>query len=279
MTVTASDIVRRFAPNAKPAYVEAFADAGGLLAAAGITTPLRLAHFMAQALHETGALSILVESGRYSAKNLGDMWDSGNWHRYFPDRSACVAMADHCARDGGVALFNLVYGNRMGNGPPASGDGWRYRGRGILQTTGRGSYRRFGQCADVDFEGDPDLVVAAEHALKPALSEWSAKKLNVAADQNDIEAITRGINGGLVGLKLRRAWFAKLWPFVTGKPPVEESIEWRVQSALAARGYDVGPIDGVIGPRTRLAIIAFRAATGLAPGTGIGTDLTISLGL
>ncbi|TPG56215.1 hypothetical protein [Sphingomonas glacialis] len=78
MAVRADEIVAKFAPNAKPAYVGAFADPAGLMAAAGIVTPLRLAHFLAQALHETGALTILTESGRYSAKNLAAMWDWGN---------------------------------------------------------------------------------------------------------------------------------------------------------------------------------------------------------
>lgn len=212
--VTAQHIVGRFAPKARADYVRAFADGHGLLQAAGITTPLRLAHFMTQALHETGGLTFKVESGAYSARALGRMWDSGNWHRYFCDRAACVAMAAQCKSDGGVALFSRVYGNRMGNGGAETRDGWTYRGRGILQTTGRGAYRRIGTRCGVEFERDPDLVTSAEHALKPALAEWTDRKCNAAADANDIERVTRAINGGAVGLKARRQWFARLWPFV-----------------------------------------------------------------
>ena len=107
--VRASDIVAKFAPGANTNYKQAFQQGDALLAKSGITTPLRLAHFMAQVLHETGGLTILVESGAYSAKNLGDMWDSGNWHKYFANRTACVKMADQCKIDHGVALFSLVY--------------------------------------------------------------------------------------------------------------------------------------------------------------------------
>lgn len=207
--VTASDIVAKFAPRADAAYVEAFKDKGGLLAAAGITTPLRLAHFMAQCFTETGGLKKLVESGVYSEEGLGSMWDKGNWHRYFNDRSACVAMAGKCKGDKGVALFNLVYSNRMGNGGPETGDGWTYRGRGLLQTTGREGYRALG----AEYEADPDLATRPDTALKPAISKWRSGNLNAAADRNDIETITRVINGGLNGLEDRKAWFAKIYPF------------------------------------------------------------------
>lgn len=277
--VNASDVVAKFAPSAKAAYRAAFAGGGALLAEAGIVTPLRLAHFMAQCLHETGALSILVESGRYSEKNLGDMWDSGNWHTYFPNRAACVAMAAQCKLDNGEALFSRVYGNRMGNGPPDTKDGWTYRGRGVLQTTGRESYRRFGKQCGVDFEGQPDLVVDPAHALKPALSEWGAKHLNQAADNNDIKVITLGINGGLIGLPERKAWFAKIWPFVTGAPAVEHSREWKVQAKLRALGYKYVIPDGDIGVKSRTAILDYRVKHGLTNAPGITSDLLLSLGI
>lgn len=279
MTVTAAAIVARFAPDALPDYAVAFRDPGGLFAAAGVTTPLRLTHFMAQAMNETGALTVAVENGNYGPRALGRMWDSGNWHRYFPDRAACVAMAETCRADHGRALFNRVYGGRMGNGPPASGDGWTYRGRGVLQTTGRGAYARFGERCGVDFVGHPDLVRSAEHALKPALAEWSDKNVNAAADRNDIERVTRLVNGGRIGLDNRKAWFARIWPCAIGAPPAEHALEWRVQAALVTRGHDCGNPDGTIGPHSRAAIAAYRARAGLAPGPLIDADLLQSLGI
>jgi putative chitinase len=278
MNVTAKDVVAKFAPNANATYRKAFEEGDATLAQFGITTPLRLAHFMAQCLHETGNLRILIENGRYTAKNLGDMWDSGNWHRYFPDRAACVAMAEQCARDNGVALFSLVYGNRMGNGAPATQDGWTYRGRGVLQTTGRESYRKYSK-PGVDFEAQPDLINTKENVLGPALQEWKSKNLNLAADNNDIKLVTLGINGGTVGLPERKALFAKIWPFVTGAPAVQLSREWRVQEKLKALGYKAVIPDGVIGVNTRAAILDYRVKHGLPSSPGITSDLLLSLGV
>ncbi|MEN2787379.1 peptidoglycan-binding protein [Sphingomonas qilianensis] len=277
--VTPHDIVLRAAPDADDAYVAAFADPEALLAAAGVSTPLRVAHFMAQVLHETAGLTLSIESGRYSAKALGRMWDSGNWRRYFADRAACVAMAGQCRIDHGVALFSLVYGNRMGNGPPETRDGWTYRGRGLLQTTGRGAYRRFGERWGVPFEQEPDLVRAPAHALKPALGEWQDKKCNEAADHNDIARVTRCINGGQIGLEDRQRWFARVWRLVIGAPPAENATAWQVQAALIAAGFDSGAPDGIVGPRTRAAILAYRAARQLPPLPTITLDLRRSLGL
>jgi putative chitinase len=100
----------------------------------------------------------------------------------------------------------------LGNTEP--GDGFRYRGNGILQTTGRGSHRRMGLACGVDFEGNPNLVTAPEHALKPALQEWSEGHLNDLADRNEIRAITLRINGGLNGFDERRAFFRRLLPLL-----------------------------------------------------------------
>src|SRR5262249_46943113 len=114
-------------------------------------------------------------------------------------------------------VFERVYGignpkkaKELGNVNP--GDGYRYRGGGILQTTGRCNYRDMGQKCQVDFEAQPELVMSAEHALKPALAEWTAGNLNAAADHDDIVAITRKINGGLIGLDSRRHKLATLKP-------------------------------------------------------------------
>jgi putative chitinase len=279
MDVSANDVVKKFAPKARSNYVKAFANGDALLSDNEINSPLRLAHFMAQCLHETGGLTILVESGAYTERSLGRMWDLGNWHKYFKDRDACLKMADQCKIDHGEKLFNLVYGNRMGNGAPKSGDGWRYRGRGVLQTTGRASYRKFGQKCGVKFEDNPDLVVAPEHALKPALAEWREKHLNVAADHNDIEVVTKGINGGFVGLAERRTWFARIFAFVSGGKPIEKSREWRVQDALNKAGFKCGRPDGVVGPNTRAAILDYCAAKGLPLSPTITKALLSSLGV
>lgn len=202
------DIAKKLCPNAKSAYLQAIDAGDAQIADNGITTSLRLSHFFAQIFHESDGLTVSTESGRYTAKNLGDMWDGGNWHRYFPNRGACVAMAAQCKVDGGKALFSLVYGGRMGNGGPETGDGWTYRGRGLLQTTGKDAYRRYGEVCGVDFVANPDLILDAHYALLPALIEWREGGCNQLADIDALIAITKKINGGTVGLASRREWLA-----------------------------------------------------------------------
>jgi putative chitinase len=214
----AATIVRLVAPHAKQNYLAAFDAGDALLAEHEITTPLRLAHFLAQVMHETDALTIEEESGNYSATRLIAVF-GGRRHRITSAESLHLAHNPE-------AIFNRVYGiegtnnprilaHELGNTEP--GDGYRYRGRGILQTTGRGNYRRMGQKCGVDFESNPELVLSAEHALKPALAEWTEGTLNVAADRDDIVAITRRINGpGMNGLADRKQWLAKVRRAMTG---------------------------------------------------------------
>ena len=105
-------------------------------------------------------------------------------------------------------LGNPKKAKELGN--TQAGDGFAYRGNGVLQTTGRGNHRRMGLACGVDFEGNPNLVTAPEHALKPALQEWTEGNLNVAADNNQIRVITKRINGGFNGLKERKAFFDRI---------------------------------------------------------------------
>lgn len=207
------DLVRRVAPHAKPSYLAAFESGDGLFRQNDITTPLRLAHFLAQCLHETGGLTIEWESGNYSAQRLLEIFGVGH-HSAAVTEDEAQALAHN-----GPAIFERVYGlgnprkaAELGNTDP--GDGYKYRGGGMLQTTGRANYRRMGEKCGVDFEGHPELVLSAEHALKPALAEWSEGQLNDAADRDDIRFITRKINGGYNGLDERIAWFHKIYPMI-----------------------------------------------------------------
>lgn len=208
----AANIVRVLAPHARRNYLAAFDAGDQLLADHGVTTSLRLAHFLAQVLHETGALTIEEENGNYSAKRLVELFGDRR-HRVTREEAAQI---EHKPE----AIFERVYGiaggdnnprilaRELGNTEP--GDGYLYRGRGILQTTGRANYRRMGQKCGVDFEVHPELVVSAEHALKPALAEWTDGNCNAMADDDDIDRITRKINGGLNGIDSRRRWLAKV---------------------------------------------------------------------
>ncbi|MBR1279008.1 TIGR02594 family protein [Bradyrhizobium sp. AUGA SZCCT0283] len=214
------DVLRQVASKASPGYLAAFDSGDSLLQQHQITTPDRLAHFLAQILHESGGLTLEHEHMSYSAERLLQIFGPGR-------HSAAItpAEAQRLARDErGIA--ERVYG--LGNPRKAQelnnknpGDGFKYRGRGLMQTTGRCNYRRMAQVCGVDFEDNPDLVFSPQHALKPALVEWSEAGLNVYADNNDILAISRAINCGSPkskaipnGMQDRATWFAKVRPLV-----------------------------------------------------------------
>jgi putative chitinase len=204
-------VVTQLAPQAKNNYLQAIREGGSLFEQHGITTPLRMSHFMAQAMTETGGFKVLRESMSYSVPRMLQIFGVGN-------HSAKITAAEapslaHNER----ALAERVYGlgnprkaNELGNTQP--GDGFLFRGNGVLQTTGRGAHKRMGRAFGLDFEANPDLVTAPEHALKPALKEWSDNNLNRFADQNDIRTITKRINGGLNGFEDRKTFFARLLP-------------------------------------------------------------------
>ena len=158
----------------------------------GIDTTQRIAHFLAQLMHESGCLRLNVENLNYSVDGLLKVFP-----RYFRSR----AEAEACARKP-ERIGNRVYGARMGNGPEASGDGYRYRGRGLIQLTGKDNYRAFAQWCGEDVVADPDRV-ATDLAVHSAVFFWERNNLNALADIDDLSAITRRINGGLNGLQDR----------------------------------------------------------------------------
>lgn len=182
-----ADQIRQLASNAQPEIVAGIVSNQLLFDVFGITTPLRMAHFMAQCCHESQGFTRLRENLNYSAERLRVVWPSrfrGNtaaaYHRQ-PERIA-----------------NCVYANRMGNGPEESGDGWRYSGKGLIQLTGRANYARLG------FEADPEALATFPGALAASLGFWrDIGKCNPPADADDVEEVTRKINGGIIGLEER----------------------------------------------------------------------------
>jgi peptidoglycan hydrolase-like protein with peptidoglycan-binding domain/predicted chitinase len=216
----AVDVVRRVAPRAKPSYLAAFEHGDALLIAHGIATPDRLAHFLAQILHESGGLELEWENMSYRAERLLQVFGVGRHSAAITAGEAqALARKPKAIAERVYGLGNPRKAQALGNTQP--GDGFRYRGGGLLQTTGRDNYRRMGQRCGVDFESRPDLVVSAEHALKPALGEWTEAKLNAFADCNDILSISRAINIGSArstaipnGMEDRLAWFAKVRPLI-----------------------------------------------------------------
>jgi putative chitinase len=165
-----------------------------------INTPLRIAHFLAQIAHESDCLRFTEENLNYSAKALRSVFG-----KYFTDD----ALAEQYARKP-QAIANRVYASRMGNGDEASNDGWTFRGRGLIQLTGRNNYRAFSEDVQIDIEEHPERCSTdPEWAVKVAGWYWNKHQLNELADKDDVRAITKAINGGFNGFKERKAYLQR----------------------------------------------------------------------
>jgi len=157
-----------------------------------IDTPVRQASFIGQCGHECGNFRILEENLNYRAEALQKLW---------PKRFD-AAKAQMCARNP-KHIANTVYSSRMGNRDEASGDGYRFRGRGCIQLTGHANYYHAGQALGVDFVMEPDLVATPMYAALTAGWFWNTHKLNQFADVRDFKTMTKKINGGFIGLEDR----------------------------------------------------------------------------
>ncbi len=158
-----------------------------------INTPLRLAHFLAQCGHESGGFKATQENLNYSANGL-----RGIFSKYFKE----AGLAESYQRNP-QKIASRVYGGRMGNGPESTGDGYKFRGRGYIQLTGKDNYTAFGKAIGVDILANPDLV-ATKYPLLSAAWYWNSRKLNAVADQGATDAVvtkaTKLVNGGTIGL-------------------------------------------------------------------------------
>lgn len=164
--------------------------------------------FLAQVLHESSEFVNKPESMTYtSAARIIAVWPSR--FNTLGDKGKLKA-SDYTKN--AAKLGNTVYANRMGNGDFASGDGYNFRGRGWMQLTGRESYQKCGKGISVDLVADPDLLLADEVALKSACWEYAVDKKLIG--NLDIVKVTKAINGGLIGLDARKAYYAKVLKFV-----------------------------------------------------------------
>jgi putative chitinase len=169
-----------------------------------INTPLRLAHFLAQCGHESGGFRVTQENLNYSAKGL-----AGIFKKYFPTEAVATPYARQPQK-----IANKVYANRMANGSEASGDGFKFRGRGYIQLTGRDNYTQFGKAIGEDMAANPDAV-SSKYALLSAAWFWSKNGLNKLADAGSTDAtvtsITKRVNGGTIGLADRIKHFKEYY--------------------------------------------------------------------
>ncbi len=169
-----------------------------------IDTPLRLAHFLAQCGHESGGFRLTKENLNYSAKGL-----MGIFKKYFPTEALAKAYERQPAK-----IANKVYGGRMGNGPESTGDGYKFRGRGYIQLTGKDNYTAFGKAINEDMTANPDKV-ASHYALLSAAWFFNKNGLHKIADQGSTDAvvtsITKRVNGGTIGLADRIKHFKEYY--------------------------------------------------------------------
>jgi len=207
--------ISHLSPQARSNYLQAIREGGPMFEQHGITTPLRMSHLMAQAMAETGGFTDLRENMNYSTtQQLLKIFGSNHSAKVTAAEAPGLLNKPEKLAERVYGLGNPGKAAELGNTKP--GDGFRYRGNGFLQTTGREAHRKLGQAFGLDFENNPELVTAPEHILKPALREWSNGNLNHFADKNDITTITKVINGGFNGFPERKQFFAKLLPRLSG---------------------------------------------------------------
>jgi putative chitinase len=255
----------------------------------GITTKRRVAHFVSQCGHESGDFRTLEENLNYSDKALASVFG-----RYFgpaPKRNP----AEYARNPEKIA--NYVYmdefrsaAGRMGNVQP--GDGWRFRGRGLKQLTGRNNYTNFGKSIGMTAEQAAEYVATPKGAVESACWFWDTNKLNTIADTDDVVLMTKRINGGDIGLDDRRKRYARAMEVLGGKvdlksAPVSEATgtppvlrrgskgEWvkKMQRVLGATP------DGDFGPGTERAVKAWQAKNGLTADGIVGPKTLAAMGI
>lgn len=189
------ELLRKFAPKIKDAEIHAGALENARLTSS-VTTSRRLCHFLGQIFVETAAFTSMVENLNYKTpERLDAVFSAVNG---LEDAKSLIKL-------GPEAIANRVYAKKLGNGNEASGDGWRYRGSGYKQLTGRSNYKDIGAIVGLDLENNPELAREPESAAKIAFAFWDARGCSDLADRGDVEGITAKVNGAAkLGLKERR---------------------------------------------------------------------------
>lgn len=224
-----------------------------------ISTLERVAGFISQCQHESNDFNVLQENLNYSWQGLRTVFK-----KYFP--TDALAKSYHRQPE---RIANRVYANRMGNGDEASGDGWKYRGRGILQITGKSNYEACSQAlfSDSRLVSDPDLLRQPDYAVLSACWFWKANRLNAICDARDVVALTKRINGGANGLEDRiEKWEHAIDVYETNSVTAPHRT-----MRVGSKGTDVKMLqkhlgldqDGVFGEVTKRALIKWQALNNL----------------
>ena len=232
-----------------------------------INTVNRAAGFLAQCGHESAGFTVLKENLNYSAEGLNKIF-----RKYFPTLDSAKPYARNPER-----IANRVYANRMGNGPESSGDGYKFRGRGAIQLTGRDNYTRYANSLGMTVDEVIADLETLDGAIESACWFWQTNGLNRFCDADDIVGMTKRINGGTIGLEDRIHHYNHAKHVLAGAAsPIYETVRLgsrnetvkAVQRALGLKD------DGDFGPRTEQAVKAWQAAHGLNP-DGIVGPVTI----
>lgn len=258
--------LQQFLPDAKPVLIKAVVHGWTKAEAAGITSLPRIRQFLANIAVETQGLTRIEENLNYtSAQRIYDVFKGPAKARRFKSVAECVPYVRKPKQ-----LAIKVYGGRLGNRPAPSTDGWDYRGGGMMQTTGRDNYRKQG------FDANPQALRTPDTAFETAVLEWWQRGCNGLADKGDTAGIRKKIQGGSGGLDDVKAYLKRAEKvFTTAAAPApapkpgdsvytQKVMVESVQKRLMELGYtEVGGVDGLIGPLTRAAILAFRDDAGL----------------
>lgn len=243
-----------------------------------ITTPQRIAGFVAQCAHESADFKLLEENLNYKEETLLRVFP-----RYFgPGKRNAAEYARNPEK-----IANYVYmdefrsaSGALGNTQP--GDGWRFRGKGLKQVTGRANHTAFGKTMGMTAEQAADYLLTKKGALESALWFWGSRNLNAVADTGDVVKLTKIINGGDIGLADRQERYAKAMAVLTGSAPVAAAHAAPASSGgvlrAGSKGEDVQRVqkalgivaDGDFGPGTERAVKAWQQANGLAPDGVVG---------
>jgi putative chitinase len=237
-----------------------------------IDTIDRVAGFIAQTSHESAGYSVLTENLNYSAEALDKIFP-----KYFK-RAGRDAQDYHRQPE---KIANVIYANRMDNGDTDSGDGWRFRGGGILQLTGRHNYTQFGKAEDKTAEEATEFVRSPIGALASACWFWDTNNINRYCDNQDITGMTKRINGGTIGLEDRKKHYAHALEVLGGHYTPRETYE---TVRLGSRGPTVVKLqetlgltaDGIFGKGTEAKLKGWQSLRGLIP-DGIAGPSTLGI--
>lgn len=236
-----------------------------------INTPERQVMFLAHIMVESGALRLVVENLNYSVTGL-----RSTFGKYYRTNTEAAAHAHQP-----VKIASRVYANRMGNGSEASQDGWKYRGRGLKQLTGKYNYTNCGNALGYDLVNNPEYLETPEGAARSAAWFWDNQKLNKLADAHDIKGSTLAINGGYNGLEERTKYYNRGMEVLRAtyqNPDISTSIP-SVILREGSKGKEVERLQGLLGiridadfgPATKKAVVEFQKSKGLIADGVVGS--------